>query len=302
MKLIFILSLILGCFEQNIFAEGPLFFSTQMIETHLSGYDKEEKTAIMKDLAIVRDVCFSGKHENPERPFYLATAGAPGARKSTILERFLITHPEYAEGVYTDPDQRALKFMVHTYYTRSLNALANASHEKYQMVQKAAYEKWRGASNYIALIVLEEAFQGRFNVIHGSTSTGGHIPLFFEKLKKAGYSLNLILCSCEDSLRAETVNYRCEEQKIYQSTPEDALSKGKFFAQKMEHYFQWADSLYLFWSDALLTPERLAATYINKTLTIHDQEAYSNFVSKYERDRQAFHLEGIEIPSWKELF
>src|SRR3972149_10066678 len=151
-----------------------------MIEAHLKDYNDEEKGAIEQDLQIVKSICLPEIDQklDHKKPVYLATAGGPGARKTTILERFVKEHPYFAEGAYIDPDQRTLKFMAHTYYSRSLSALSIAEYPNYALATKAAYEKWRGGSNYIALTLLEEAFaQGR-SIVHGCTSTGEHIPNF----------------------------------------------------------------------------------------------------------------------------
>lgn len=93
--------------------------------------------------------------------------------------------------------------MAHTYYAWSLNALTIAAADSYDTVIKNAYEKWRSGSNYIVLTLLEEAFKAGCSVIHGTTSTGAHIPEFFSKLKENGYSIILLLCSCPDKVRYE---------------------------------------------------------------------------------------------------
>ncbi|MBM3887397.1 hypothetical protein FJ364_05710, partial [Candidatus Dependentiae bacterium] len=62
------------------------------VESCLRGCSPEEIRLIEKDLQIVRDICFDDVVRNQPRTKekrYIATAGAPGARKSTILERFL---------------------------------------------------------------------------------------------------------------------------------------------------------------------------------------------------------------------
>jgi hypothetical protein len=41
---------------------------------------------------------------------------------------------------------------------------------------KLAYEKWRGASNYIASSLLNEAYDKKFNIAHGTPPA--HLPLF----------------------------------------------------------------------------------------------------------------------------
>src|SRR3990167_10483221 len=136
------------------------------------------------------------------------------------------------------------------------------------MAVKNAYEKWRGGPNFIALTLLEDAFLHKRNIAHGTTSTGEHNPKFLAKVKDAGYDITLLLCSCEDAFRKKAIQYRNEEQKFYQSSPEDALNKGKFFPQRMSAYFTYADTLYLFWSDDLSVRERLAAVFSGGSLKV----------------------------------
>jgi hypothetical protein len=277
-----------------------LFFSPQAIESHMKGYSDEEKVAIEKDLDVVRSVCSSGLSEPEQKPLYVATAGGPGARKTTILERFLQDSSLQSNVTYLDPDQRALKFMAHTYYSQTLSVLETNGYENYSMAVKKAYEKWRGASNYITLTLLEEAFSHKKSIAHGTTSTGEHIPSFLAKVKEAGYDITLLLCSCEDAFRKAAIQYRNDEQKFYQSSPEDALSKGKLFPQRMSAYFTYADTLYLYWSDDLATPERLAAVLKDGQFEVVDQAALDRFVQKFENDRSEL-SSTTEIPSWDEV-
>ena len=283
--------------------ENYLFFPPQVIESHLNGYNEDEKTAIGKDLEVVKSVCASNTNEfqENEKPLYLATAGGPGSRKTTIFERFLRDNSLLSKTAYIDPDQRTLKFMSHTYYSQSLSALVIGDYENYSMAVKNAYEKWRGGSNFIALTLLEDAFLHNRSIAHGTTLTGEHVPKFLAKIKDAGYDITLLLCSCEDSFRKRAIEYRNEEQKFYQSSPEDAVSKGKFFPERMFSYFTYADTLYLYWSDDLATRERLAAVLKDGDLTILDMEAFHLFIQKFENDRKFLNTEGKQIPSWDEL-
>ncbi|HSX03342.1 MAG TPA: zeta toxin family protein [Rhabdochlamydiaceae bacterium] len=284
-----------------IFAnQNYLFFTESMMASHLKDYNCEEKEAIEKDLNLVRDICFSGS-ASVEKPVYLATAGGPGARKSTIMARFLKTHPEFSNIVHLDIDQRGLRFMAHTYYARSLSLLPLAEDSNYLLSQKKAYEKWRGGSNYITLKLLEEAFAQRKNIAHAVTSTGEHTPELLSKIKEAGYEIAFLLCSAEDEFRQQALQYRMCEQKFYQATPEDAVNKGKFFPMRMPAYFASADALYLFWSDDLATPERLAAVLKNGQMEVMDQDALGHFIDKFERDRALLKEYGSEIPEWNNL-
>ena len=132
-----------GTNQKTSTSEDYVFFSPSLIHFYLSSYADQEKADIDKDLAVVRDICCEPWKTEEQKPFYLATVGGPGARKSTILERFLSKHPEFSNGAYLDPDQRALRFMVNTYYKYSLSAIAIAEQEDYTNIRKQAYEKWR---------------------------------------------------------------------------------------------------------------------------------------------------------------
>lgn len=281
--------------------QAYFFYSPEMREANLSAYTEEEKSAIEKDLFFVKSVCFSENPQPKDRPLYIATAGSPGSRKTTILERFLNNHEEYSDCVYLDPDPRTLKYMAHTYISRSLSPLLVSQVQDYDQVIQDAYNKWRYASTHICAALLEEAFQNRRDVAHGTTMTGKHAPPLLKSIQDAGYKITLLLCSCEDDFRVNSITYRNAVQRFYQSSPEDAIAKGKLFPERMETYFTYADKLYFFWSDDLMSPERLAGSYKGGKLTIHDADAWDRFVRKYERDRQALRTEGKELPSWEEL-
>lgn len=274
---------------------AELFFTSEMISSHLKEYSEEEIRLLNKDLDVVRSVCLDDT-QNVQNRFYLATAGAPGARKTTILERFLSLHPEYQTGVYLDPDQRTLKYMVHTYYARSLNPLIIATTNNYDEVIEEAYNKWRSGSQYIVLSLLEESYANGRSITYGTTSTGVHIPNFFAKLKENNYKIILLLCSCPDDVRYQAVDYRNSVIRFYQSSPKDAVLKGVTFSQRMQSYFVYADQMYFYWSDSLFTPERLAGVWEDGKLVLHDSEAMQRFIEKYETDRQSLLQTGVTIP------
>lgn len=297
--LLLVLTFFLALFHE-VKLQSELFFTPEMISSHLKGYSEGEIQLIKKDLNLVRSICLEDTKPSPSR-FYLATAGAPGSRKTTILEKFLSEHQEYQEAAYLDPDPRTLRFMAHTYYARSLTPLKIAEATSYDEVIKTAYEKWRGASNYIVLTLLEEAFTSGKSIAYGTTSTGGHIPHFLAKVKENGYQVILLLCSCPDEVRYEAVDYRNKVIRFYQSSPEDAVSKGTLFPQRMEAYFAYADQLYFFWSDDLFGPERLAGVWQKGKLELYDNEAMQKFIGKYEADRTALKKRGISIPPFENL-
>ncbi len=192
--------------------------------------------------------------------------------------------------------------MVHTYYDQSLTPLAISKTKDYDQVIKNAYDKWRPGSNYIVLTLFEEAVSAGRSIIYGTTSTGAHIPNFFAKLKENGYQIVLLLCSCPDGLRKEAVEHRNQVIRFYQSSPEDAIAKGKLFPQRMGAYFAYADLMYFYWSDDLFSPEKLAAIWRNGKLEVHDEEAMQRFSEKYEADRSVLAAEGHIIPDFDSYF
>lgn len=278
-----------------------LYFTPKILEEFLQTYTAAEKELIEKDLQVVRSVCFAGIKPAARKPFYLATAGGPGARKTTILERFIAAHPEYQTGVYLDPSQRGLKFMAHTYYSQSLNAKLIAENIQYLPAVRAAYEKWQNASIYICLKLIEEAFGKNLSVVHGTTSTGDHVARFFSQLHHRGYEIKLLLCSSPDQFRYDAVKYRNTEQRFYQSTPKEAFNKGKLFTERMPVYFEMADELYLYWSGSLMEPEQLAMVFSRGMAQTLHSAAATAFIAKYEADRADLFSKGKELPAWRDL-
>ena len=117
------------------------------------------------------------------------------------------------------------------------------------MLQKAAYDKWRAGSTCIANAILEKALRGHYDIAHGTTMTGPFIWRLMTLVKEEGYHIALALCYCEDSVRLDAIKYRNEVQGFHQSSPEDAISKGRLFPKRMPLYFKHANELILFWSD-----------------------------------------------------
>ena len=301
-KFIGFLSLFLcvGCFYQD-----ETLFDKGFLESWLEGYSEDNISAIQKDLTDIRDLTFR-KHSSVklEQPTYLATAGGPGAKKSTVLETLLNTQAEYESFVYIDPDQRALKFMTNTYISKSLNLYTVSLFENFREAQKEAYDKWRNASNYIANTLLSSAALGKYNIAHGTTLTGSKVDILLSRIKKLGYKIVLVLCGAKDSLRQQAIKYRTEVQGFYQTEPQDIISKGLLFPLRMSTYFTYADELMLYWSRSIMSPSILGAKIdlTKKKIHITNKKAYQDFVQKYEIDRDKFMKKKEKfLKSWVQL-
>ena len=231
LKLLTIFSLLIS----SLFARSETLIPEDVISKLLEKYNSEEKQLIEADLNLIRELVFRGR-SSKKYPYYIATAGAPLNRKTTILEKVISEETDYQNTVYLDPDQRALKFMVNTYIARSFNNLEIYKKKDMQKVRSDAYDYWRDASNYITNTLLNEAFEKRYDIAHGTTMTGEHSAVFLQKLKNAGYRVELLVCYASQGFRRAAYEFRNEKQGFYQNSPEDFIEKKKLFDERFETY------------------------------------------------------------------
>lgn len=282
----------------NAWAEDLIPQAT--IDRLITGYSPQEQVRIQDDLISIRKLVFRDKKPaEGQKPVYLASAGAPGARKTTILETYLHNHSQFLSAVYIDPDQRALKYM-HTYQdSLSNHHIMNAKSRSLSKVREQAYNYWRNASNYIANTLLNEAFNGRYDIAHGTTLTGPHSGDLLQKLRNAGYEIQLVLCFAPESFRNEAVEFRNQVQGFYQSTPSDFAEKSILFYKRMPIYLSHADLLYFHWSESIDKPIALAAQMkpAQKQLVIHRDHDFKKITYVYDEASQ----KDKTLVSWKEL-
>ena len=276
-----------GCQEQktsqeNAYLGADTFIPSDFTKSLVKEYSKEEMEKVEEDYARLRDFIFkkvvSKKH-------YVATAGGPGASKSTILETFL--QDQKLNYAYIDPDQRGLRYMMSTYLS-DMNLYTLSQHSSFAATLEKSYTKWRGASNYIANRLLNEAVDKGYAIAHGTTSTAKVMDKFYETLKKKGYEITLLLCASTDENRFNAIDQRAKVQGFVQSTREDVIKKGEGFFETMPLYFKWADQLYVYWVDDFQKGFVLSATYTQKEgLKIVDEKGFTAFKNAYNTYRHA---------------
>ncbi len=273
---------------------------------------KTEKSGLISKLVeldrpIVHQTCFHTAQPVEERkPIYVATAGAPLAGKSTVIEQEMADNPaRYSNAVKVDPDRWGMLFMVNTYHGHLMAASTLANAPDFQSAQGRAYDIARPASNFLTLEIFNEAVDGSYDIAHGTTLTGPHIRSLLSGLKQQGYEIDLLLCGANDDMRAEAQQYRANVQGYYQSTPEEVISKGIAFPQKMKDYFELGDNMAIFWRKGVTENAVKAAVYTNGQKIILDQDAYDSFVNKYEADRKSLATpesdEPLALPSFTEV-
>lgn len=266
---------------------------------YIQSYSSEENRRIGYDLTNIRQLVFADAVAPKERaPIYLATVGGPGSRKSTNLEEWLEKNPSYKKGVYIDPDQRVLKFMINTYHAISLNAKELAKDLDLRIRQRA-YEKWRAASNHIVNRLFEEAVAGRYDIIHGTTSTGAHVPAMHKKLRETGYQLHLMLCFADEEYRFSAIDYRNLVQKFYQSTPEDGIAKGMLFYPRIAHCCRTGDRVLFMWTPTFLQQGRCVAEIVDGKLQVYCEKGFNAVRKLYAKHCDLLEKKGVVTEPWE---
>ena len=201
--------------------------------------------------------------------------------KSTILETFMKEDALGGEDfVYADPDVRGLKLMINTYIPATGPYAVSQSPE----YARQAYEKWRGASNYVASSIINEAYKRGLNIAHGTTATAAAVTNLYKSLDKKHYRKVFLLCDTSDENRQASIRNREETQGFYQVTPEDAVEKSRAFYDRFPDYFRYGDQLYFYWTDDYKEGSIRAATFNKESgLTILNEEAFKKFKGQYER-------------------
>lgn len=191
-----------------------------------------------------------------KKPIYLFTAGGHGAGKSTVLESELErSEIHYA---YIDPDRRGLQRMQATYL---VDVEAGVPSEE-------AYNKWRGASNFISNTLMAIALDQGYAIAHGTTMTSPHTAKALNAVKEYGYERHLLHITCPDIVRVAA--NRIRQEKIYQCTEEDLIEKGKAFFERYDDYLNNTDQISFFYRSSL-EETTLAAVKVRKEFTIIDQ-------------------------------
>lgn len=254
----------------------------------------EFERAVMKDYKIIGDLRFDSKTPEEGRPLYTATAAPPCSRKSTIMDLFAKTaaDPRVANSVIIDPDRYVMDQMVHTWHP--LKTAGEIAERGYGEALQRAYDLARPGSNIISNTLMNTAFDGRFNILHGTTMTSPFIGGMLKTLGDAGYERQLLLCFASNAMRLEMAKERTDNQGHFQNTEADFLEKGIAFPQRMMDYFTHGDNLPMFWTDDLVSLPTMAAEYTAAgTLEVYNQADFNAILAKYEQDRQQ-----ADLPKW----
>jgi len=217
---------------------------------------------------------------------YITTAGGPGAGKSTVLEKeleferdqsvnHLVMHSK--KFAYIDPDRAALFFMKNT-YCKDLQADADPTR---------AYNKWRGASNFIANTLLAMALKEGYNIAHGTTMTAP--ALVVEKLltkiaEVYHYAIEMHHVTAPDQVRVDSVKSR-NMNGIVQETGDDLVQKGKALFERYPLYLKHIPVIHFWWRNTLGDAVKVATKKEN-IIEIYDMSGYCEIMRLHTEKKE----------------
>jgi predicted ABC-type ATPase len=252
LKITFTASVFIFVSTTSVCAKDRVLIPENVLTSLIADYTADEKERIELDLSNIRVLTFRGKMSHLE-PIYIATAGAPGSGKSTILEKELKENPLYFKmnPAYIDPYQRGLKFMINTYWQDL--TLGNVSNDQsYEKNLEAACKKWDAAANYIANTLLNEAFAHGYSIAHGTTSSGEFIEQLYISLKAAGYQIHLMICEASLENRIAALEHRMYVQGFYESTSANFGKNEQLWVSKIILYLKYANFITIWDANKIL--------------------------------------------------
>lgn len=285
----------------------PIIMPAAAIHAHLQNTPDSRLLDIATDYEAIRALRFA--HATPavapQKPVYVATAGAPCSGKSTELERELAyggngtPDARYATAVLTDPDRWVMEYMNHTY--RPLVSGLQIAEKGIVKAMQNAYDSARGGSNAIAGMLLNEAVLKHCSIVHGTTLTGPHTAGMLKSLGDAGYERRLLLCAAPDMVREAARDKRLNQEGRYQVTDADFVNKAPDFIRNMSTYFDQGDHVVLMWKPELEKNAVRAAEYRHGKLTVLDKDAYASFTAFYAEQKDRLATKGESLPDWATL-
>ena len=212
---------------------------------HKEPYTAEESLEIHQDINRMFQKMLSS--DPVKKPFAVITAGAPGAGKTMKLRQDLERSKLFdGDWAYVCPDDVCLKDL--TGYLRDGG------------IGKAAYDKWRPASNAAAHLLLANLIREKYAFYFGTTSSGAGTANFFDFLKKQGYQIRLIHVCAPDDIRWESIRER--DKTFVQTTEQDVKEKGLLLPQRiMDTFLKYADSIEFCYRGGLKEDAQLAARW-----------------------------------------
>lgn len=200
-------------------------------EENLKKYDAKELDRLADDAVNIIKATFH-KATPQDKPYYIASAGAPCVGKSTQLELTQLLKGEDWP-VYVSPDRGVIQ---------GVNALSIRSTEPYvpgAPLRKTGlettywaqydeckdhaqcYDKWREASIWINELIFLLAAAHKCNIVHDTTHTSPGSIYSFKFLNKCGYHITVNMMTASQSAREAARDSRA----VVQVTAEDFRDK-----------------------------------------------------------------------------
>lgn len=233
-----------------------------------TSYTDEERMLLEWDINAIWDRMVLQRSATPTA---VITAGAPGAGKTTLMERVM------KENIpYIDPDAVCLKKMDLTYGAgiKALSTMKFNSPAAELSARLDLYSKWRPGSNAANHVILANLIRKNSDFYFGTTATSPGAANLFKLLKERGYRIKLLHITAPDDVRWASIRER--DKTFVQTTQEDVKEKGLLLPQRIQDtYLKFADEIEFFYRGAVNENGTLAATWTKEEgLAIQDVAVY----------------------------
>lgn len=244
-------------------------------------YTEKERALLQADIEEIYEK-IEREQLSPRREAVM-TAGAPGAGKTFLLRQHMLRNSKKRNFAYIDPDDICLKSMKRTYLKDLKDTLISIqrqnffSEEEENLTELAAkqvlYNHWRPGSNAANHLILANLIRQGLPFYFGTTSTSPTVANLFKLLKEENYHIRLLHITASDDTRWQSILK--ENRTFLHTTAEDIRNKGKFFYQRLQTYFEWADTIEFYYRSESDQDAVLAAIWTKTDLTIINQTAYN---------------------------
>jgi len=222
-------------------------------------------------------------------PIAVISAGAPGAGKTTLMERLL--KQEKTKVAYCDPDAVCLQLMNRTWRAeleKRLEEVADTPEDALFWIEKEVhqdmYNKWRPASNAANHLILAHFIRQKMPFYFGTCSASPHAANTFSYLKEQGYKIHLIHVMAPDDVRWQSIQVR--DRSFVQTTEKDICEKGKMIPQRIhDTYLAFADQIDFYYRGKVSEEAVLVATWVKESeeISVHDKPAYEKLVTLHDQ-------------------
>lgn len=297
-------ALLLGSKNPETMADEPGFSLTPTaIATVLKLAEAENKNVNDKPKFIVS----TDKKNFSETPLYIASAGGPGAGKSTALLQYVAeifdvavpaewwVEPSLSKAINKiffgivpqtkegDPDKvldkKNIPAVLVSPDRRGILSLALEMRGQ-PTSDREFYLEYRAASNFLSNFVLNAAFHGKRGIVHDTTLSSPAAVNNLMALRNAGYFIGIFMQGAPLNTREEAADER--NKVFFQSLKSNVTAQDEVFAKQLPEIVALSHHVVVGWRDGKDEPSKtVAKIYDGRHIHVSDVAGFEKYCAVY---------------------